>query len=151
MVSASAGSGLFVPDPLESETRVYKKWSDVCLGGERVSRHFAKCLEGVVREDWRRMLLHHFTLPLGSAHKVSRACSGQHLQRGVGTRMDANRAKVSERAAGEVRGDYVIMFAMRPLRNFKTNHLISRIVKHVFFLNDAVRRASVLRAYEMLH
>ena len=48
-----AGSGLFVPDPLESETRVYKKWSDGCLGGERVSRLFAKCLEGV-RRDGRR-------------------------------------------------------------------------------------------------
>ena len=53
MVAGSAGSVLFVPGPLESETRVYKKWSGVFLGGERVSRHFAKCLEGV-RRDGRR-------------------------------------------------------------------------------------------------
>ena len=30
------------------------------IGGERVSRHCAKCLEGEGREDWRLMLLHHF-------------------------------------------------------------------------------------------
>ena len=36
-------------------------------------------------------------------------------------------------------GNYGIMCAMRPLRNFKTNqccHLISRIANRAFFLND---------------
>ena len=69
---------LFVPGPLESETRVYKKWSDACLGGERVSRHFAKCLEGV-GWDGRRAT----TFRGMSAAGMSCFGAGCHIRRGV--------------------------------------------------------------------
>ena len=43
------------------------------IGGEWVSRHFAKCVEGVGMEDWWLMLLHHFySTTRGRPRKVLR-------------------------------------------------------------------------------
>ena len=49
-------------------------------------------------------------------------------------------------------GFHGIMYAMRPLRNFKTNqccHLISRIANRAFFLNDEEKTRFVERLWRV--
>ena len=53
---------------------------------------------------------------------------------------------------GGVVRNYGIMYAMRPLRNFKTNqccHLISRIANRAFFLTDEEKTRFVERLWRV--
>ena len=55
-------------------------------------------------------------------------------------------------SGGGVAGNYGIMCAMRPLRNFKTHqccHLISRIANRAFFLNDEEKSRFVERLWRV--